>query len=109
MIHNTTASTVRIISCTGLAALTTLRKIVATALAAKSGESKYLPQGQIVQVVLTPAADITYADMMTRDEFTLAANVSKVFPVRNALDCIAVKNAVTIQVEIYIETDKGNF
>ena len=98
---DTYGSTLRIVNVTSLATSEPLHKLVATALAAMS-PAKSLPDGEVIQVALTPSADIEVADFEYGDEMTVSERT--LFPVENALEVLMLKNSATVNVEIYFKS-----
>jgi|3_EtaG_2_1085321.scaffolds.fasta_scaffold00608_11 hypothetical protein len=94
----TIATNYRLLNVTGLTTLESLDKLVETALALKSAPADALPEETLVEIALTPAADILVGDPLTTDTMTVSTRT--VFPV-SSLTKIAIKNAVVVSVEMY--------
>jgi len=91
-----------IINITATGTATLLRTLIEGALAGKTGIAAVLPPNKpILQIVMTPSADLAVSDRVYKDDLTLVAGSRSVFPVENALEQLLLKNIATVSVEIY--------
>lgn len=96
----TIADEVRIVNVTSTGTAQTLQALLDTALAAKSAPADTLPDKTLVQIALTPSADIAVSDPITQDEVTFSDRT--ILPLFN-FDGVRIKNAATVSVELYYE------
>ena len=94
---------IRILNVTSGAGAATLRTLVDTALAAKSGAAAVLPRGKVIQIALTPGAAITVSDAVTGDGAPVAINTRVIYPCVNGLDKLKLTGAATVSVEMYFD------
>ena len=102
MMRETTATLVRIVRVTSTTSYQSLKKLIEAQLATKNAPGNVLPAGQILEVRLTPSANLIVQDGYTRDDLTVASGDTKIFPAQDALTDLALKNNATVTVEIYI-------
>lgn len=99
--QQTIAKDIRIVSVTSTTSYQTLRALIDTALAAKSAPATTFPNTDVIQVAITPSANLLVRDSITQDDLTLGSGIRFVFPVEDCLEKIVVKNAATVLVEVY--------
>jgi hypothetical protein len=102
MIRATISDSYAVLTVTVTTSATLLRNLINTAL---DGLSKTMPEGSIIQVILTPAAAITIQDVLLGAEVALAASTEKVLPIANILDGVKLKcstDTVLCVVELYL-------
>lgn len=102
MINATISDDYTVINVSVTTDATLIRNLINTAL---SGLSKTMPEGDVIQVILTPADTITAQDERIGSEMTLVAGIAKVYPCDNTIDILKLKSggAVACQVEMYIQ------
>jgi len=98
---NNFAENYRAIIVASVAGEKSLKVLIDAALAAKSAPANTLPEGTIIQIALTPDATLLWADSITKDFASLAANTRKIFPFIDPLSNLIVKNAANVLVELY--------
>jgi hypothetical protein len=101
MYDRSVASDVRILNVTSLAGVQTMRQLVNTALALKTGAAATLPTSGIAQIAITPAAAVTVGDVITGDGAPVAANTRVVYPLNQAIDRLTLTGAGVVSIEIY--------
>lgn len=95
------ATNIRILNVSSLAGASTLKALIDTQLATKTGPAATLPPGTILQVALTPSANLSVADVLSRDNWTHPLNVRHFYPVKDALEKLLLTGIATVTVELY--------
>lgn len=98
-----TAPVLRIYNLASTTTAKTLRQLLNAALAGKSGVAAILPKEGLIQIILTPSADVAISDAITGDGFTIAAGARTVFPLQSALETLKLLNTATVSMEMYYD------
>lgn len=101
MLDQTIARKYRIVNVTSTTTAQILGDLVRTAIAAKSAPANVLPSNDILQIAITSSANLEVRDTFTGDALTLASSTRLVLPSANVMDQITVKNAATVNVELF--------
>ena len=95
------ADELRILNVTSDGTAQTLRALVDTRLATKSGGAAKLPtDNKLIQIALTASAEIGVQDALSGDSLTVAADTRTSFPLAD-LSGLKIINAATVSVELY--------
>lgn len=97
----TFSETIAIINVSSTGTATLLETLIKGALAGKSGIAASLPKASVLQIILTPSADLAVSDIVYKDDLTIASGIRAVFPIENAHKQLRLKNSATVSVELY--------
>lgn len=104
-----TASLLRIYNLSSTTSAKTLRELLNSALAGKSGAAALLPRDScIMQIAITPSADIVLSDAITGDGYTVTAGTRVIFPTQRALESLKTLNTATVSLELYYDQGATN-
>jgi len=103
MYQSLTATLMRIYNLSSGLTAKTLRELLNSALAGKSAPANTLPTGGILQVTITPSADVIVSDAITGDGYTIPAGTRVTYPTQNAIDTITLLNSATVTIELYFD------
>ena len=103
VLNQTITHAMRICKITVTTTATTIRELVETRL---TGLSKTMPSGDVLQVSLSPADDITVEDADWGDPITMIAGTTRLFACSTALDQLKLDIAAgttTCDVILYLQ------